>query len=114
MTTWLLGTDACGAELPSAASVPPRPLINSEVLADGAERSVKGKTFFDLLDFITANVMMPLGGVFIAIFVGWFMSRESVAAEARVKSPLLFNIWRFMVRYISPVAIFIIFVEGLS
>ena len=88
--------------------------LNAEPLADGAERSVKGKTFFDLLDFITANVMMPLGGVFIAIFVGWFMSRESVAAEARVKSPLLFNIWRFMVRYISPVAIFIIFVEGLS
>jgi len=50
----------------------------------------------------------------IAIFVGWFMTRESVAAEARVKSPVLFNLWRFMVRYISPVAIFFIFIEGLA
>ncbi len=82
--------------------------------AEGFVVKTEGKTFFNVLDFLTTNLMMPLGGLLIAIFVGWFMTRESVAAEARVKSPVLFNIWRFMVRYISPVAIFFIFIEGLS
>ena len=81
--------------------------------AEGVTHSVSGKTFFDVLDFLTANIMMPLGGVLIAIFAGWFMSRKSVADEARLKTRWLFRVWRFMLRYVSPVAIFYVFLNGL-
>lgn len=70
--------------------------------------------FFDNLDFLTSNLMMPVGGVAIALFVGWFMRREDVADEVRLKDERVFNVWRFVLRYISPLAIFYIFVKGLA
>lgn len=82
-------------------------------LADGEQREVSGKTLFGLFDFVTANIMMPLGGVLIALFVGWFMSVRAVASEARIRSGRWFAIWRFMLRYVSPAAIFYVFVHGL-
>lgn len=71
-------------------------------------------TFFDNLDFLTANLMMPLGGVAIAVFVGWFMSRKDVAEEVRLHDKRLFRLWRFVLRYISPLAILYIFIKGLG
>ncbi|WP_430461800.1 sodium-dependent transporter [Thalassolituus sp. LLYu03] len=71
-------------------------------------------TFFDNLDFLTSNLMMPLGGVAIALFVGWFMKRKDVADEVRIKNKALFNVWMFVLRFISPLAILYIFVKGLG
>ena len=73
-----------------------------------------GKTFFDSLDFLTANIMLPLGGMLIAIFVGWFMTAESTNAEARIKNPTVFAIWRFMLKFVSPLAVLAIFLHGLK
>lgn len=78
------------------------------------EVSIKGKTFFDLLDFITANIMLPLGGLLIALFVGWSMKPSTVTKEAQIKSQLVFNLWRVMTRFISPLAILYIFISQLS
>lgn len=74
---------------------------------------IKGKTFFDTLDFLTANILLPLGGLLIAIFVGWFASSDMVKKEANIENEILFNAWRFIVRYISPVAVSVIFLHGL-
>lgn len=71
-------------------------------------------TFFDNLDFLTSNLMMPLGGVAIALFVGWFMRRADVADEVRMTNPALFDGWRFVLRYVSPLAILYVFIKGLS
>ncbi len=40
-----------------------------------------GKSFFDLLDFVTANIMLPAGGFFICIFTGWVLDRRFMPAE---------------------------------
>lgn len=74
---------------------------------------VEGKTFFGVLDFLTANIMMPLGGMLIALFAGWFMSRQSMAASASLRPAWLLLVWRFMLRVVSPAAIFYVFLSGL-
>lgn len=51
------------------------------------------RTPFDFLDFITAQIMLPLGGLFIAIFVGWFMKRDVVRAEMAAESHPLYDVW---------------------
>lgn len=79
-----------------------------------SEFKIFGKTIFDNLDFLTANIMLPLGGILIAIFVGWFMREGDVAQEAKLQSPLVYNVWRVMLRFVSPVAVGYIFLNGLG
>ncbi|CCU73143.1 sodium-dependent transporter [Thalassolituus oleivorans] len=74
---------------------------------------ITGKTFFDVLDFLTANILLPLGGVLISLFGGWFLSRRSVADEARVNNTAIFEIWRFMIRFVSPAAVLFVFIHGI-
>lgn len=73
-----------------------------------------GKTFFDLLDYLTANIMLPLGGLLIIIFAGWFMRRESVLDELQIVDGPLFRIWYFVSRYIAPVAVLLIFLHAIG
>ncbi len=75
---------------------------------------IVGKTFFDSLDFLTSNIMLPLGGLCIAIFVGWFMSSDMVKKEVNTNNEALFTVWRFVLRFVSPVAILLIFINGLG
>ena len=70
-----------------------------------------GKTVFDLLDFLTSNIMLPLGGLFIAIFVGWSMRESSVKDEIAIENPALYSLWRILIRYVAPVAVSIIFLK---
>ncbi len=72
-----------------------------------------GFNIFDFLDFVTANVMLPLGGLFIALFAGWFMKRHAAESELAMKSPTLFNAWYIVLRFIAPVAVAAIFILNL-
>ena len=71
-------------------------------------------TFFDFSDFLTANVMLPVGGVLIAIFVGFVMNQKIVRDELGADSGLIFKAWRFVLRWVSTIAVSIIFIEGIS
>ena len=78
---------------------------------------VFGLTFFDLFDFVTAKVMLPLGGLFIAIFSGWFLDKKIVKSEISMGggvSEWLFTVYRFILRYFVPVAIVAIFLNELG
>jgi NSS family neurotransmitter:Na+ symporter len=77
----------------------------------GQQWTLFGKTMFDLLDYLTANLMLPIGGLFIAIFSGWIMSSTSTQQELAIKSPFFYHTWRFLIRYITPIAILIIFMK---
>ena len=70
-------------------------------------------TFFDTLDYLTANIMLPLGGLFIAIFVAYLMTENKVHDELGT-TPLLYKIWRFVLRYISPLLIIIVFLKAIK
>lgn len=80
-----------------------------------SEFKVFGKTFFDLIDFIASNIMLPLGGLAVALFVGWVMRREHVADELAVGQGLGFRAWYFILRYGSPVFVLflLLYVTGL-
>ena len=73
-----------------------------------------GKTFFDLLDFLTANIMLPLGGLFIAIFVGWVMRGSSVKDELAILDNRFYIAWRFLIKFVTPVGVFLIFLRVLG
>jgi len=69
--------------------------------------------FFDLLDYITANLMMPLSGLLLALFVGWHISPQAVADELNIQSPWFFKTWFWLLRWVVPLSITGIFVSNL-
>ncbi len=73
-----------------------------------------GKTFFDILDYLTANIMLPLGGVCIAVFAGWVMSEEDSVKELSLKRQWLYKTWLFLVKFISPLAVVIVFLKSID
>jgi neurotransmitter:Na+ symporter, NSS family len=72
--------------------------------------TILGLGIFDLLDTLTTNIMMPLAGLLIALFVGWVMKRADVAAEMSLGSGWL-RLWMTVLRYVSPLAIALIFLH---
>ena len=68
-------------------------------------------TLFDLLDYLTTNVMVPLGGLSIAVFAAWRMRRDSSVDELGMGDGFFYRWWRFLVRYIMPVAVMIVFLD---
>lgn len=82
--------------------------------SDWKDITFLGLNFFDFIDYITSNIMMPLGGLLIAVFAGWLVSKEAIAKEIRLKNPTHLKLWRFVLRYISPLAILVIFAHGLG
>ncbi len=72
----------------------------------GATLTFFGKPLFDILEYSTDSILLPLGGLAIAIFVGYVLQKERVySALEHEMGPLYFNIWRFSIRYIAPVAL---------
>ncbi len=69
------------------------------------------KTFFALFDYVTANIMLPLGGLLIAIFAGWVLKREHSVDELRVGDGLVYRGWYFLIRYVTPVAVGLVFLD---
>ncbi len=69
---------------------------------------------FDSLDFATANIMLPLGGLLIAIFVGWIMRRNTVRKQLRDTGELMFNVWYVITRFIAPAGVIAIFLYQLG
>ena len=69
------------------------------------------KTPFELLDYLTSNLMMPAGGLMVALIAGWALSREAVRRELGLADGFAFSLWRALVRYVVPLAVLIIFLS---
>jgi NSS family neurotransmitter:Na+ symporter len=74
----------------------------------------RDSTIFDLLDYLTANIMLPLGGLLIAVFAAWKMSRASSMDELAMGDRFFYPLWRFLVRYITPIAVMIVFLKAIE
>lgn len=78
--------------------------------------TICGLTFFNLLDFLSSNIFMPLGGMLICIYAGWVLRRKVLASQlsSGEKHPAwLVHAVIFLLRYVAPPAIFAIFAGGL-
>jgi len=78
-----------------------------------SEYTLHGMGVFDLLDFATANIMLPLGGLLISVYVGWWVKRSALENELAMSSRFLFNAWYIAIRFIAPVAVAAIFALNL-
>ena len=74
---------------------------------------VFGKNIFDSLDFLTANIMLPLTALLIALFAGWAMAAPSTRDELETGDSTLYRSWRIAIRYVSPICILIVFIYNL-
>lgn len=61
-------------------------------------------TVFDLLDYLTSNILLPLGGLAIALFGGWAVPASMLAEELRL-TPAGARALRILLRYVAPLAI---------
>ena len=67
-----------------------------------------------VFDYLSNQILLPVGGVLIALFVGWFVKRELASEELALRSERLFELWHMLVRYVVPPAVLMIFVLGVT
>jgi NSS family neurotransmitter:Na+ symporter len=73
-----------------------------------------GGTFFDNIDFLSNNILLPLGGLAIVIFAAWVMARISTADELDPKCGPAYRVWRFTTRFITPIAVVLVLLHGVG
>ena len=83
-----------------------------------ADLKIFGLNPFDLFDFLSSNILLPLGGILICIFVGWVYGlaapEKRLATEGTPTQRLAIRGVFFMVRYVAPIAIAIVLLNGLK
>ena len=76
--------------------------------------TTKENGMFDIFDILTSNIMLPIGGLLVAIFAAWLMSRTSTVDELGLGDGTAYKAWRFSVRYIAPFGVIIIFLNAIG
>jgi len=75
--------------------------------------TIFGKTIFNFLDYLTANLMLPLGGLGIAVFAGWVMLSKDVQDELEMPEQQ-YVLWKYLITYVAPAAVFLVFLHVLG
>ena len=83
-----------------------------------ADLKLFGMTSFDLFDFISSNLLMPIGGILICLFVGWVYGlpqlEKQLSNDGTIDNKSLIRILFFTIRYVTPVSITIVLLHGLK
>ncbi len=91
--------------------------IASLSLGVGSDYTIFGLTLFDAMDFVTANIMLPVGGLCTCIFVGWWLNKkifsDQITNFGELKTGDL-PLMMFLIRYICPVIIFVMFLYNIG
>ena len=82
--------------------------LSDNVIAD---IKILGMNWFGAVDYLTTNIMLPLGGVLITVFAGWFMSTKSTSSELG-GTGTGFSMWRFLARFVAPVGVLFVLADG--
>ena len=80
----------------------------------GSEIKIFNMNIFETLDYLTSNILLPLGGIMITIYVSWLISKESINKELNIKSNILRYIWYFSARFIAPIAVIMVMLNALG
>lgn len=82
-----------------------------------ADYKIFGKTVFELMEYSTANVLLPLGGLLIVIFVAWFFGRDKAKEELSNNGTLkarYIPLFLFIIKFVAPFAIAFVFLQGIG
>ena len=71
-----------------------------------------GMTIFDNIDYITSKIMLPLGGLLMALFAGYIMKKAIVLSELN-SNTLIASIWLIIIKVFSPILLVIVFIKGI-
>jgi NSS family neurotransmitter:Na+ symporter len=90
--------------------------LSFNVLSDthplGSITLFEGKTFFDLFDYLVTNIMMPLGGILIALFAGWVVKKQFSRDEMfEGEDTIAYRLWLFLVRFLAPAILAFVFYD---
>ncbi len=75
-----------------------------------------GKSFFSWLDFLSASILLPLGGLAVSLFVGWYLDKRLLLDILQQEGKFKFHFFKgyiFLLRYIAPICIVIVFIHNL-
>ena len=72
---------------------------------------ISDRNFLDSMDFVANQILLPLGGMLIAIFVGWFMKESLIKDEIGQINPIVYKLWRFFVKFVAPTCVAYIFLS---
>ncbi|MCE5202290.1 MAG: sodium-dependent transporter [Synergistaceae bacterium] len=79
---------------------------------------VMGRGFFDIFDFLSSNVFMPLGGLFIALYAGYKMKekdlRDELTNHGKLHNEGKVQFIRFLLRYVTPILVLLIFLNSVG
>jgi NSS family neurotransmitter:Na+ symporter len=78
-----------------------------------AAYTIAGRNLNDTMDFFSNQILLPLGGLLIAVFAGWVMRREDTRAELTSLARGNFAFWHFLIRFVVPPVLLVIFVQGI-
>lgn len=84
---------------------------------ESSQISIGGKNIFDLLDNFTSSYMLTISGFLIVLYAGWFLSKEKLRSEISINSSFIskyYNIFLFLIRYIAPIAIILVFLSKIG
>ena len=82
-----------------------------------ADFTIFGLNFFDLFDYVSSNIFLPVGGFFCSIFVGWYIKRKFISDQLTDNNTYKFRLLGviiFFLRWICPIAIFLIFLNSIG
>ena len=72
------------------------------------------RNFNDTMDFFSNQILLPLGGLFIAVFAGWGMHSSATRDELTSLTAGAYALWHFLIRFVVPPAVLVIFVMGIA
>ncbi len=102
--SWVLGGVILAFGLPSAFS------MDASFLMKGWEPGF-GKNFFDTMDYLASNWMLPMGGLFIAIYAGWVMPKRYREAEFEGMPRWIVHVWTGLIRFVAPLLVILVLLQ---
>lgn len=91
-------------------------IFSSLSLGVMSESKIFGAGLFDFFDILTDKIFLAIGGMLLAIFVGWFIKKEDLRDEITNGGTMqfgLFELWYFLIKFVIPVAVAIVALAGI-
>lgn len=107
---------ACGRKAATAAVVAAvwsLGVAQALSFSNWSELGLLGQNLFELSDALASNILLPLGGILIALFVGWMLPSSHTSGELGIRSPWVHRLWRLALRFIAPLAVAAVMLNGL-